>query len=104
MIKKVSKILAARIKEFMQKILSEDIHCVDDHHKHEDVRETSLLFKEINFGMKTWTVEVPTTGIQTFMPFFAFKTNMIKQPWEQLERSPKPDDIYRFFQVIMNAF
>ena len=78
MIKKVSKIIAIRIKEFMARILADEIHCVDQNHKHEDVREVSMLFKELNFGSRMWNVEIPTSGFSSLLPLFSFKTKMIK--------------------------
>ena len=36
----------------MGRILAEDTHCTENSHRHEDVKETSMLFKELNFGMK----------------------------------------------------
>ena len=69
--------MAMRIKEFMAKILADDVHCDNEKHKHEDVREATLLFKELNFGCKKWQVELPSNGFSTFMPMFNFKTSMI---------------------------
>ena len=61
-----------RIKYYMSRILAEDTHCTDSSHKHEDVKESSLLFKEHNFGRMKWEVEVPTTGLSSILPFFSF--------------------------------
>ena len=52
MVEKVSKLIHDRISQFMERILSDDTHCNAQNHKHEDVKENSLLFKEHNFGMK----------------------------------------------------
>ena len=52
MVEKVSKLIHLRITEFMNKILAENTHCMDGSHRHEDVKETSMLFKDTNFGMK----------------------------------------------------
>ena len=79
MVEKVSKLLHMRIKEFMERILADDTHCTDNTHKHEDVTENSMLFKELNFGMKQWDVEIPTSGFVNFMPFFSYATHEIKQ-------------------------
>lgn len=81
MVEKVSKLIHMRISEFMSRILAEDTHCTDSNHRHEDVKENSMLFKELNFGMKQWDVEIPTTGFAHFLPFFSFQTNEIKQPY-----------------------
>ena len=52
MVEKVSKLIHMRITEFMGRILAEDTHCTDSNHRHEDVKENSMLFNELNFGMK----------------------------------------------------
>ena len=72
MVEKVSKLIHMRITEFMGRILAEDTHCTDNSHRHEDVKENSMLFKELNFGMKQWNIEIPTTGYVNFLPFFSF--------------------------------
>ena len=66
----------------MESILADDTHCKDSNHKHEDVKENSLLFKEHNFGMKQWNVEIPTSGFAHFMPFFSYTTREIKQQYQ----------------------
>lgn len=101
MVDKVSKLLHMRIKEFMGKILAEDIHCTDRNHRHEDVSENSMLFKELNFGMKQWDVEIPTTGFVNFVPFFSYSTHEIKQPYQDLTHIPKPSEIEKFISRIM---
>lgn len=78
MVEKVSKLIHMRITEFMGRILAEDTHCTDSNHRHEDVTENSMLFKELNFGMKQWDVEIPTSGFANFMPIFSFATHEIK--------------------------
>ena len=78
MVEKVSKLIHMRINWFMARILADDTHCVDSAHKHEDVKENSMLFKELNFGMKQWNVEIPTTGFAPLLPFFSFMTKEIK--------------------------
>jgi hypothetical protein len=40
----------------------------------EHVRESSLVFKEENFGYRKWHIETPTNGLANLMPFFAFNT------------------------------
>ena len=40
--------------------------------KHDEVTENSMLFKELNFGMKKWEVEIPTAGFVNMMPFFSY--------------------------------
>ena len=82
MVEKVSKLIHERIKEFMERILADDTHCEDQNHKHEDVKENSLLFKEHNFGMKKWNVEIPTSGFAHFMPFFSYTTREVKQQYQ----------------------
>jgi len=81
MVEKVSKLLHMRISEFMKRILASDTHCVDNKHRHEDVSENSMLFKELNFGMKQWDVEIPTTGFANILPLFSYSVNEIKQPY-----------------------
>lgn len=78
MVEKVSKLLHMRITEFMKRILNTDTHCNDRKHKHEDVSENSMLFKELNFGMKQWDVEIPTSGYVNFLPMFNFSMKEIK--------------------------
>jgi len=90
MVEKVSKLIHMRMKEFMGRILAEDIHCTDRNHRHEDVSENSMLFKELNFGMKQWDVEIPTSGFVNFMPFFSYTTREIKQPYQDLATIAKP--------------
>ena len=104
MIQKVSKIINMRIKEFMNRILQEEAHRHNRNHRHEDVRESSMLFKEMNFAMKSWTVEIPTSGFSGLFPRFDYDMKMIQQPWERLDKAPKPNDIFKFISVIMNAF
>ena len=70
MVIRVSKILSQRISDFMKRILAGDTHCVDKSHVHEEIREVSLLFKELHYGTKTWDVQVPTTGFASIMPIF----------------------------------
>jgi hypothetical protein len=101
MVDKVSKLIHMRIKEFMGRILAEDIHCTDRNHRHEDVSENSMLFKELNFGMKQWDVEIPTTGFVNFVPFFSYATHEIKQPYQDLTHIPKPSEIEKFISRIM---
>ena len=81
MVEKVSKLIHMRITEFMGRILADDTHCTDNSHRHEDVKENSMLFKELNFGMKQWDVEIPTTGFVNFLPFFSYSTHEIKQQY-----------------------
>ena len=38
----------------MERILADDEDCTDKEHIHEDVRETSMLFKENNYMTKKW--------------------------------------------------
>lgn len=104
MMQKVSKILAMRIQEFMDRILSEDVHCHDDNHKHEEVRESSMLFKECSKGPKTWTVDIPTAGLANLMPLFNFSSKTVKQPWENLDKPVKSAEILKFISVILNTF
>ena len=47
---RVAKILSQRIDDFMKRILADDAECVDENHVHEEIRESSLLFKEIHYG------------------------------------------------------
>jgi len=101
MVEKVSKLIHMRINEFMKRILSEDTHCVDKKHRHEDVSENSMLFKELNFGMKQWDVEIPTSGFVNFMPFFSYATHEIRQPYQDLDSIPRPKEIEAFIARIM---
>ena len=101
MVDKVSKLLHMRINEFMGRILAEDTHCMDRNHRHEDVTENSMLFKEMNFGVKQWDVEIPTTGFVNFVPFFSYSTHDIKQPYQDLDTVPKPREIEQFMSRIM---
>ena len=54
MIEQVSKSLQLLVKTFMERILADDEDCTDKEHIHEDVRETSMLFKENNYMTKKW--------------------------------------------------
>lgn len=101
MVEKVSKLIHMRIREFMGRILADDTHCTDSNHRHEDVKENSMLFKEHNFGMKQWDVEIPTTGFVSFMPFFSFQTNEIKTQYQDLAAIPKPREIETFISRMM---
>jgi hypothetical protein len=40
--------------------------------KGSQVRESSLVFKEQNYGNRKWQVDMPANGLATTMPFFAF--------------------------------
>jgi len=71
----------------MNKILADDELCTDSNHVHEDVRETSMLFKENNYGTKRWHVDVPVTGFANFMPFWASNVHMIND--DTLEKPPR---------------
>ena len=77
MIEKVSKSIQELIQTFMNKILYDDEECTDKAHVHEDVRETSMLFKENNYGTKKWVVDIPVNGFANLMPFWSASTNFI---------------------------
>jgi len=62
-ISQVASILHNRIETTMDKILNG-----------QPVRESSLVFKEQNYGKRRWNVETPTNGLASMMPFFAFQT------------------------------
>ena len=97
MVDKVSKLIHMRITDFMKAILS----CID-HKLHQDVTENSMLFKELNFGMKKWEVELPTTGYTNTIPMFSFSMREVKQPYEDLEKIPKPREIETFMLRIIH--
>jgi hypothetical protein len=42
----------------------------------ECVRESSLVFKEQNYGQRRWQVDMPTNGLANLFPFFAFNTHI----------------------------
>ena len=102
MVEKVSRLIHNRISEFMKRILAEDIHCTDNNHRHLDVTENSMLFKELNFGAKQWEVEVPSAGLAHFMPFFSYQTREIKQPYHDVESVPRASEIEKFISRIMH--
>ena len=77
MIEECSKILVNTIEIFMARINS-----APQNSRFEEVRECSLLFNERNFGNRRWHVEVPTSGMASSMPFFAFGT---KEATQELE-------------------
>lgn len=93
MVDKVSRLIHMRMSDFMQRILTCIHGCNNKAHKHDDVSENSMLFKELNFGMKQWNVEIPTTGFVNMMPFFSYSTHEIRQPYEDLDKVPKPKEI-----------
>mmetsp|Transcript_27649 Transcript_27649/g.34335 ORF Transcript_27649/g.34335 Transcript_27649/m.34335 type:complete len:128 (+) Transcript_27649:1508-1891(+) len=101
MVDKVSKLIHMRVSEFMKRILACEHNCTNRLHDHEDVSENSMLFKELNFGMKQWDVEIPTTGFVNMMPFFSYSTHEIKQR-DDLEKVPKPREIESFISRIMS--
>lgn len=103
MVERVSKLLNMRIKEFMSRILSEDTHCSDANHRHEDVRENSMLFKELNFGMKQWDVDMPCTGYSSIMPSFYFQTTELTHSESDYDSVPRPREIEQFISKIMQA-
>ena len=70
MVDKVSKLIHMRITDFMKAILACHHNCKNKNHEHEEVTENSMLFKELNFGMKQWDVEVPSSGFMHTMPIF----------------------------------
>jgi len=61
MLEQVSRIICLRVESTMDKIL-----------KGSQVRESSLVFKEQNYGNRKWQVDMPANGLATTMPFFAF--------------------------------
>ena len=61
-----------RISEFMNRILKTARGSRHRNDKHDEVTENSMLFKELNFGMKKWEVEIPTAGFVNMMPFFSY--------------------------------
>lgn len=61
-----------RISEFMNRILKTARGSRQRNDKHDEVTENSMLFKELNFGMKKWEVEIPTAGFVNMMPFFSY--------------------------------
>ena len=65
MIIRVSKILSQRISFFMKRLLIEG----KEGHM-EEIRESSLLFKERHYGRQTWDVQVPMSGFANVMPLF----------------------------------
>lgn len=101
MVEKVSKLIHMRIKQFMESILADDTHCTDNTHKHQDVKENSMIFKELNFGQKQWNVEIPTSGFVNFIPFFSYATHEIKQNYADLDTVPRPKEIESFISKIM---
>lgn len=103
MIDKVSKLISLRCKEFMEKVLADDEHCTDSAHKHEDVKETSLLFREVNFGMKRWKVDLPTSGFASFVPLFTYNLTMVDEEYSKLEKAPSSREVEKFISRIMQA-
>ena len=81
MIKRISHILVQRIAGFMKLILDTDTVCHSSLHEHQDVKETSMIFKEPYYKAEKWDVEIPTSGYASVMPiFFSFQTTMHTQP------------------------
>jgi hypothetical protein len=72
MMQKVSKLIAMRTNEFMAKVLADDVCCHDTKHKHEQVREASLLFNEQQYAMKEWRYDIPTSGFAALTPMFSY--------------------------------
>jgi len=103
MIEKVSKILNQSITDFMNRILADDEHCHDSNHIHEDVRESSMLFKENNYDKTKWTVEIPISGYANILPFFSFLSTVQTQSEKELATPPKTIEIERFIFKIMNS-
>lgn len=86
----------------MDKILADDEECTDKAHIHEDVRETSMLFKENNYGTKRWETDAPLSGFANLMPFWISHVSYIQD--DHLSQVPKVKEIERFISNIMNAF
>ena len=67
-----------------------------------EVREVSLLFKELHYGSKKWDVQVPTTGYASIMPiFYSFNVDMYDQTFDDLEKAPSPLEVEKFITKIM---
>ena len=97
MIKRVTQILVQRIAGFMKSILADDTVCHDRDDEHQDVRETSMIFKEPHYKKETWDVEIPTNGYVLMMPiFFTFKTTVHEQPMQLLTQPPDAYDVEKF--------
>jgi len=65
----------------------------------EIVRESSLLFKEQNYGQRKWQLETPTNGLTNLLPFFAFAA----QHEDDLAKLPTHKDIILFVTKIMQS-
>ena len=81
----------------MKTILAEDTVCHDGTHDHQDVRETSMIFKEPHYKKATWDVEIATSGFAQLMPvFYSFKTTVHEQPMAQLTQPPDAYEVEKF--------
>ena len=80
MISAVAKIVQNHIEEAMSAII--------DHNY--QIRESSLIFKEQNYGIRTFNVETPTHGFGSISTVFAFQTKVEKI------KLPKHKDIVEF--------
>lgn len=88
-IDQVAQIFCNRIETSMDKILSGH-----------PVRESSLVFKEQNYGKRKWEVETPTNGLASMMPFFAFQTVKAE---DELSKLPTHKEIQTFLVKIMQS-
>lgn len=85
----MSLIIRERIEQTMAKIIAGQTF----------VRESSLVFKEQNYGHRKWNIDVPSNGLVTMMPFFAFQAS---QPEDDLARLPPCSEIESFCSNIMH--
>ena len=97
MLLRVSKIISMRIAYFMKRILTDELEYNPGSAEHEEIREVSLLFKELHYGKKTWDVQVPKTGFASIMPiFYSFNVDVFDQTIENLEKEPSPHEVEKF--------
>lgn len=95
MIEECSKILVNTIEIFMARIKPEK-----SNRRYEEVRECSLLFNERNYGHRKWHVNVPTSGLASSMPFFAFGT---RETDVELDQAPSVHEVEKFIFKNMGA-
>ena len=87
MISAVAKIVHKHIEEAMSLIIDQG----------QQVRESSLIFKEQNYGKRTFSVETPTHGLGSISTAFAFQTKVEKI------KLPKRKDVVDYIQTIMES-
>ena len=87
--------MISAVAEIVHKHLEKAIFAIID--RRQQIRESSLIFKEQNHGKRTFNVETPTHGLGSISTAFAFHTKVEKITL------PKLKDVVYYIQTIMES-